>query len=257
VATQTDSFRPVPPDHAVKIIPLVALAATLGASSPGLAAGNPFCPPPALNDFLQNYHSAGLKNGCLPEAYIFSDRLRQRFPETRPRVILLELPDGPTALYGHAVVVFRSMARLYLWDHEAGLVPLNAQVSADEIMVRSEAVESYLRAVARLKASPPTRCGRTANGREACQLAVRLLGDRRPELLRYRTPRQGCCQAVAFAGGGLVWVYLPESGTAFVPNRMGCSPAQLMLAALRTAVPQAELVPGVPVAAPRNPLAPL
>jgi len=201
-----------------------------------------------MNIFLQSYRPCGLPNGCLPEAYFFYDALRRTIPGAKAEVLLLELPDGVDALYGHAVVLIHRPTGTMLWDHEAGPVAMETPQRIDKETLRAAAARSYLAAIARLKAptrirqSPQLFAHAVVNEQAACLIAARLLSGRQPMLIVYRTPSHGSKCALSFMGGGMVWVYLPEIGAAFVPIRAGQTPDQLSQLALRSSVAGSEII---------------
>jgi hypothetical protein len=230
----------------VKTDVLCVFVAALSAGVPPAAANPHSDPAAAMNDFLQNHRPCGLPNGCLPEAYVFYDAFRRSFPYATAEVVLLELPDGPE-LYGHAVVLICQQGSVMLWDHEVGLIPVPVTPNAGKPTLRDALARCYLKAVARLKArvrlgQSPCPAPRVIAKSEACLVAARLLGARQPTLVVYRTASGEAKTALSFLGGGLVWVYFPETGTAFVPIRPDRTYDQLIFAALQSSLADPEIV---------------
>lgn len=212
--------------------------ASAATSAPALAPHDPS--PPARY----------LPNGCVPESYIFFDSLRRAHPHARAKVVVLALPDEAGATYGHALVAFEENGLLFAWDFEFGRLALPPCAWDDDDALRAALATRYL---AHLATWSDTLSDHARHQRlaariapaEACASAGPKLRDRQAVIIRYR-PRPDSPQtseALAFLGGGAVWVYLPETGSAFAPQTPGQTYAALILAALRTHAPHAELLP--------------
>lgn len=198
----------------------------------------------AAENFPQNYRACALKNGCLPEAYGFYDTFKRHCPAAPAELMLLELPDDDASLYGHAVVVFELGGRNFLWDHEVGMIEVERLNSGDKAARRLAVAQSYLDAVDRLKSSPQARLPHfTAAGAEACALVNRLLAARNPMSIEFRTHDRRLLHGVAFTGGGMMWFYCPEQGTAFVRAKPTDTLAALVHTAVQASFPRAEIAP--------------
>jgi hypothetical protein len=201
--------------------PLLGLALLLGVTAPLAAA----------RDFVSSYRPHRLQNGCLPETILFHDAYELRFPEEKVEIMLLELPDECGVLFGHALAVFTEKGRLYAWDFQMGRLPLDTDAPADRAALRASVTRAYQKASRTFVSS--ARASKT--GRKACAMVAGYLSaERKPVRVSFTVDGGGRREGVAFMGFGLVWVYMPDTGTAFCHVTEPRPYDQLILQALKT-----------------------
>jgi hypothetical protein len=201
--------------------PLLGLALLLGVTAPLVAA----------RDFVSSYRPHRLQNGCLPETILFHDAYELRFPDETVEVMVLELPDESGVLFAHALAVFSEKGRLYAWDFQMGRLPLETRASADRAALRASVTRAYQEASRAF--APCPRASKT--GRKACAMVAGYLSaERKPVRISFTVDGGGRRAGVAFVGFGLVWVYMPDTGTAFCHVTEPRPYDQLILQALKT-----------------------
>lgn len=192
---------------ALLFLPLIAMAAL---------------PAPNLPSKILDYRPARLPNGCMVEAVVFADFfMAGEFdgPKSWAQGVFI---TGRVAgkKFDHAVALFQFKGRIFLWDIEWGVLPLDldqAQQRGSLTQIAESTYNAWLARAEKLAArgNPPTPLLATprAPGVSELDAAAERLGRTRPTLRVNFQDVQGDQAALAFVVGERVFLYRPEIGT--------------------------------------------